>query len=130
MLAEVRGKTESPLMESDVQTSQREVCHRYGTEFVPYHASDKLGLSANVRSGLKPLNGLRHPPHRGTSSWYIWAGVDLRRTPDFFKPIHVRHIADVCPAVVPYLGLPPGWRFLISEGHEDVWFDEELLKVR
>jgi hypothetical protein len=26
-----------------------------------------------------------------------------------------------------YLGLAPGWRFLIAPGYEDVWFDEILL---
>ena len=24
-------------------------------------------------------------------------------------------------------GLPPGWRFLIAPGHEDVWYDGSLL---
>ncbi|WP_459213513.1 immunity protein Imm33 domain-containing protein [Paraburkholderia caribensis] len=28
---------------------------------------------------------------------------------------------------MPYLGLPPGWRFLIAEGYEDVWEDAKLL---
>jgi hypothetical protein len=28
-----------------------------------------------------------------------------------------------------YLGLAPGWRFLIGEdGYEDVWFDPDLLQ--
>ena len=27
------------------------------------------------------------------------------------------------------LGLGPGWRFLIAPGHEDVWFDANLLNV-
>jgi hypothetical protein len=30
--------------------------------------------------------------------------------------------------IVKYLGLAPGRRFLISQGHEDVWFDESLLQ--
>ncbi len=27
------------------------------------------------------------------------------------------------PEVLPYLALPPGWRFLIADGYEDGWFD-------
>ena len=47
--------------------------------------------------------------------------------PIFFVPLHVVHLDEWCPEVKKYLGLPPGWRFLIAEGHEDVWFDESLL---
>lgn len=45
----------------------------------------------------------------------------------FFQPLHRAHISELCPQVVPYLGLPPGWRFLIADGYEDVWFDPSLL---
>ncbi|WP_441007151.1 immunity protein Imm33 domain-containing protein, partial [Neisseria meningitidis] len=32
------------------------------------------------------------------------------------------------PEIIPFLTLPPGYRFLIGEnGYEDVWFDELLL---
>lgn len=41
----------------------------------------------------------------------------------------VAHLRDHAPEVLPYLALPPGWRFLIAPGHEDVWFDEQLLNV-
>ncbi|WP_441294952.1 immunity protein Imm33 domain-containing protein [Massilia antarctica] len=30
-------------------------------------------------------------------------------------------------SVVPYLSLPPGYRFQIADGYEDVWFDPALL---
>jgi hypothetical protein len=46
---------------------------------------------------------------------------------DFFQPLHVCHLHEWCPSVLPYLALPPGWRFQIAPGHEDVWFDQELL---
>ena len=74
-----------------------------------------------------PLNGLRHLPEVGTTGWFIWAGESLSSDPEFFQPLHVQHLLDWCPDVIPYLGLPPGWRFLIAPGHEDVWFDQTLL---
>ena len=43
--------------------------------------------------------------------------------PDFFRPTHAAHLIDRCPEVMPMLGLPEGWRFLLAPGHEDVWFD-------
>ena len=67
-------------------------------------------------------------PEAGTCGWYIWAGEELSDTPDFFKPLHAAHIREWCPQVEPYLGLAPGWRFLITGNYEDVWFDPSLLK--
>jgi hypothetical protein len=49
--------------------------------------------------------------------------------PDFFEPVHVSHLATACPDFLPYLALPPGWRFLIAPGHEDIWPDESLLRI-
>jgi hypothetical protein len=33
------------------------------------------------------------------------------------------------PALVPYLGLAPGWRVLLAPSHIDVWYDPMLLAV-
>ena len=44
-------------------------------------------------------------------------------------PRHVSHLRDRLPEVEQYLGLAPGWRFLITPDYEDVWFDESLLNV-
>ena len=44
-------------------------------------------------------------------------------------PLHVGHLAERLPDVMPYLALPPGWRFLLAPGREDVWYDESLLNV-
>ena len=37
------------------------------------------------------------------------------------------HLNQWFAIVMPYLGLPEGWRFLITEDYEDVWEDLELL---
>lgn len=76
-----------------------------------------------------PLNGLRHPAETGTSGWFIWRGEELGTVDDFFVPLHIAHLEAWCPEVVPYLALPPGWRFLLAPGYEDVWFDESLLNI-
>jgi hypothetical protein len=52
----------------------------------------------------------------------------LSQKDDFFKPLHVSHIPEWAPLVLKYLGLPPGYRFLIDEkGYEDVWEDKSLI---
>jgi hypothetical protein len=89
----------------------------------------KVGISSNVCAGILPLNGLRHSPTGDTTGWYIWAGEELSSAPDFFKPLHAAHLPEWCPAVQKYLGLPPGWRFLLAREYEDVWFDPTLLVI-
>jgi hypothetical protein len=106
---------------------QANVCERYGAGPFPTPPALKVGIASNVRDGGQPLNGLRCHPVGDTSGWYIWAGEEWSEDPDFFAPLHIHHLAAWCPAVIPYLLLPPGWRFLIAAGHEDVWFDEKLL---
>ena len=86
----------------------------------------KVGLAKNVRTSDLPIHGLRHPPEADTSGWFIWAGEELSDHPDFFEPTHVGHLAELIPEVMPYLALPPGWRFLIAPGHEEVWEDPSL----
>ena len=108
---------------------QRELAARLGLSYSEALPSDIVGVAENVRPNAVPLNGLRHPPQRGTSGWYLWAGEEMSTAPDFFVPVHAEHLVDRCPEVVPYLGLPPGSRFLIAPGWEDVWFDELLLDV-
>ncbi len=108
---------------------QAQVCARYGVSPSPVGPSDKLGIAPNVRDSLIPLNGLRHPPTSDTCGWYIWAGEELSDAPGFFVPLHAEHLLEWCPDVIPFLALPPGWRFLLAPGYEDVWFDAELLNV-
>jgi hypothetical protein len=87
----------------------------------------KVGISLNVGTGLQPVNGLRHSPVGDTSGWYIWAGEAYSSDADFFMPLHVSHLPARCQIVMPYLALPPGWRFLLADDYEDVWADPTLL---
>ena len=111
----------------DVDESQREVCRRFGASLFPTPIALKVGIAANVRSGEQPLNGLRCRPQGDASGWFIWAGEELSDDPKFFAPLHIHHLNEWCVAAIPYLLLPPGWRFLIATDYEDVWFDEGLL---
>src|SRR5581483_3876502 len=106
---------------------QKKCCAKFETIFFSTPAESKVGAAANIAEGIYPLNGLRHPPSHGTSGWYLWAGTELSNAPDFFIPLHAGHLLEWCPEILKYLGLPPGWRFLIAEGYEDVWFDQSLL---
>ncbi len=111
----------------DSERVQREICERIGVEFTVPQSDMKLGIARNVLDGLLPINGLRHRPEGDTTGWYLWAGETLSDDPEFFVPLCIEHLDRWCPAAIPYLGLPPGWRFLVAGDDEDVWEDRSLL---
>ncbi|WP_394842911.1 hypothetical protein LZC95_38295 [Pendulispora brunnea] len=105
------------------------LCRKYGSPWVASPDHMKVGIAKNVLDGLLPINGLRHPIEGATSGWFIWAGQELSSAPDFFAPLHIGHLAKWCPPAPRFLGLAPGWRFLMANGYEDVWEDAALLDV-
>ena len=106
---------------------QKEVCQRWKADFLAVSSMQKIGIAQNVAEGVLPINGLRHQPTGDTSGWYIWGGSELSTNDDFFHPLHAAHVGECCPEIEKYLGLAPGWRFLITPEYEDVWFDPSLL---
>lgn len=113
-----------------IKKEQLQICNKYSVEYVASPEHLILGVSINIKSGIMPINGLRHPPEKGTTGWYIWAGEVFSEDPDFFVPLHVKHLKDWCPKVLKFLGLPTGYRFLIGENnYEDVWEDLSLLDI-
>jgi hypothetical protein len=108
------------------QEAQEITCRKYGVPHTPSMSGLKVGVARNVREGILPINGLRHLPEGDTTGWYIWAGEELSADPDFFVPLHVEHMEEWCPEAIRFLGLPPGWRFLLANDHEDVWYDSSI----
>ncbi len=113
-----------------ISESQRVTCERFGVAPVAAELDLKVGIAPNVREGLQPINALRSPLVGDTTGWYIWAGeIDAaEQGDDFFVALCVSHLAEWCPAIVPYLALPPGHGVIVAPGYEDVWFDEALLQ--
>jgi hypothetical protein len=114
-------------VDSDIEIQQRSLCDRYGASYYPSPPDAIVGIASNARENVAPINGLRHLPEGNTTGWYIWAGEELSEDPEFFEPLHVRHLVEWYPLILKYLGLPSGWRFLVAGDYEDVWYDESLL---
>jgi len=108
--------------------SQTEVCEKFDAIPFPSLEEEKVGIAIET-IGKLPINGLRHSPENGTCGWYIWCGEELSDEEEFFKPLHVSHIAEYLPEVERYLSLPPGYRFLITGEYEDVWHDSSLTDM-
>jgi hypothetical protein len=109
---------------------QKAICEKYDSVFLESPLHLKVGISQNVKDGILPISGLRINPEGDTSGWYIWAGEELSQDDDFFVPHHIEHIENWIPNISKYLGLAPGWRFLIANDLEDVWFDEIILETK
>lgn len=104
---------------------QKQICEKYNSKWNPFSKKLFVGVSENYN--LEPINGLRHSSEKGNSGWYIWFG-EYSEDNDFFKPICAEHLLEIYPKIIDYLGLEPGFRFLIDKkGYEDVWFDDKLL---
>jgi hypothetical protein len=109
-------------------TKTQSVCERVGVDPFPPKAGSKVGVALGSL-GSGPINGLRHPASGDTNGWYIWCG-EFSTADNFFSPLHLEHLGQYLPAVLEYLELPPGYRFLIDGANfEDVWFDQTLLAV-
>ena len=112
----------------EIELEQRRVCELYKTKFVPCEKESKVGI-ALATFGATPINGLRHAQAKSTNGWYVWVGKELSSHADCFDPLHVEHLTDKCPEIPKFLGLPPGYRFLLAGNYVDVWFDKTLLSA-
>jgi hypothetical protein len=109
---------------------QRHTCDRLAVEPVPPASRSIVGIALSRPHELEPLQALRHPVAGESNGWFVWRGPAIPQDDDdFFVALHVEHLADREPDLVPYLALPPGWGVILAAGHEDVWFDERLLDV-
>ncbi len=117
-------------MEDEFIKKQEEICERYEALYLasPFDTIIGVAIDTLEDKSRMPIHGLRLPiASNGLATWYIYAG-EYSDADDFYKPIHIGHLLELCPQVLQYLGLPPGWRFLIDDkGYEDVWYDEKVL---
>ena len=104
---------------------QKAVCAKHGSRFL--EADDALKCGCAIKTvGLNPIYGVRHAKCKGTTGWYIWAG-EYSEDPAFFDPLCTSHLADYFPLTLSYLGLAPGYSFVIdADGYEDVWYSAEV----
>jgi hypothetical protein len=107
--------------------AQKAMCAKYGSRFVPSQQHLKAGIALRTLSST-PITGVRAHVKGDTTGWYIWGG-EYSAADDFYQPLCTSHLAEYCPEVLPYLGLAPGFSFIIDRnGYEDVWNDPERLE--
>jgi hypothetical protein len=104
------------------------LCQQYGADYLPSSEQLKIGLSPSLKEGIRPIHGVRYAPEGDTCGWYIWAG-EYSVAEDFFQPVHLAHVGEWEPQLHRYLGLAPGWCFLLvpEEEYIDVWYDPSII---
>ena len=127
MKNQIPQKTQDLTYEA-VEEQQRSLCRELSYEYVPADPDSKLGFAMETQD-LIPINGLRHPPQGESNGWYIWGGEEFSTDQDFFTPLHTHHLIRHCPQALKFLGLPPGYRFIVAENYVDVWFDSSVLEI-
>lgn len=106
---------------------QKDLCKRLNVEWIETQANQMIGIADDI-DGV-PIHALRHPIENNSAGWYIWT-QEYSEQENFFKPVHAGHLVQIKPALLKYLGLPPGYRFLIDNvGYEDIWYDKSLLNI-
>jgi hypothetical protein len=75
-----------------------------------------------------PIHGMRHPPERQSSGWYLWTG-NLNHPYDYFQPLRTHELLGRIPELTPLLDLPAGTRFVSRPGRTDSWDDPTLLDL-
>ncbi|WRT93484.1 hypothetical protein U9J33_02960 [Novosphingobium sp. RL4] len=69
---------------------QREICNRFGADFVPSDDNLIVGISKGALKDEVPLHGLRHPPDQGTTGWFIWqVNILLLQTSSGLRTSHI-----------------------------------------
>ena len=110
------------------ETFGRAICDEHATEYCPPPPSSRVGIAVHTL-GLHPLNGMRIAPHGNVCGWYLWGGGEPSEADDFFVPMCVEHLPDQCSAALPFLAVPPAWRFLTDGACVDVWYDASLTSA-
>ncbi|MFY1827994.1 hypothetical protein ACN47A_18885 [Myxococcus fulvus] len=109
---------------------QQRTCEKAGAAFVPPEAGMRVAVARDIREGVMPVNGLRHAVKPGGVGWFIWPGEGpLCQDDDYFVTVCVEHLDTWCPLALPFLGLPPGWRFLTDGPYVDMWFDQKIYDL-
>lgn len=119
------GKTLESMRFSGCQANRH--LSEYDSAIVECDDKKKIGVAISSLK-IQPIRGRRYLPQGDTEGWFIWGG-EYSDHVDFYSPVHVGHVIDIVPIIVPYLALEPGFSFIIDfQGYEDVWYSEQQSK--
>ena len=111
-----------------LEDEQKAICAKFKADYSPVGLGMKVWVGRTIfEEDLVPINGARQASEGDESGWYVWSGTERFDDPDFFVTMDVADLDDWCSYAMPYLALPAGYRFIIADEHEQVWFDKQML---
>jgi hypothetical protein len=103
-------------MTGEWEQAQDEFCRRHDVPVTRPADEQYVGIDPR---GLLPaapvLYGARHPQVADDDTGWCFTTDAYEDDPQLVK-VHVGHLPDVCPAVLPFLALPIGWYFDTASG--------------
>ncbi|MDR0238412.1 hypothetical protein [Acinetobacter sp.] len=105
----------------NLENLQKQICEKYASKYIPLNEMDMVAF-AMQSLGQQPIYAVRIVPEKKDHiSWFIHCG-EYSSAPDFYQAIHVSHLQEYLPKILPYLALEQGFQVIIDEyGYEDVW---------
>lgn len=100
---------------------QKFICEKANSDFYPLDSNTMVAIALDT-IGQMPIYGLRYPLVESNNiGWFIYCG-EYCEDADFFKPVHISHLEEILPQVLPYLALQENFAFVIdNEGYEDIY---------
>lgn len=87
---------------AETDLKQRQVRAEHQVPWKPPVGGAIVGVALEVGGDKWPIHGLRQPIEGTSCGWYLWAGEgELDRSPDYFQPVHVEHLYERRPEVLP-----------------------------
>lgn len=103
---------------------QHQACELYHAEFAPPRPDKLTAISVGVMEGL-PVQGVRYPWQEHMSGWLLVTEKWDRNTKSLTNH-HTYHVTAARPDLVPFIALPVGFRFALTNGQR-AWLDPEVL---
>lgn len=108
-----------------IELEQRKCCEHFDAEFTSIEDTQMVAISEGIYEGVVPVEGVRYPSPNHMSGWWHTTD-DYDGNIDSIKTVHFSHIIEKRPELAIYMGLPNGYRFLLGNKEESVWFDEKV----
>lgn len=106
---------------------QREICSSVRSQFVSTELLNFLVASPDVESGEEEVaEAVRYPFLLPNSGWWLFGpsyDSDIRT----MRKVHVGHVVQRFPQIVPYLALAPGFCFSVGEKPR-IWFEKDVAQ--
>ncbi|MBJ9952161.1 MULTISPECIES: hypothetical protein [unclassified Acinetobacter] len=102
---------------------QKQICEKYNSKYIPLDGGEMVAF-AMQSLGQQPIYAVRILLEKEENvSWFIHCG-EYSSASDFYQAMHVSHLQEYLPKILPYLALEQGFHVIIDEhGYEDVWLN-------